>query len=268
MFELEMEQHGHIFGSDKPPDSILDASCVDYHGIFYRLNGDPTAEVTEPAVEVVRRFLLKNFITKLGSKGFVFRKRGMPSVTWRKADEVAQQHSDFLRVFHGFDFRVISIDGAYLLCLNPHVVIDAVASLNDYLERGISLSELSGFSVKFDAEEETGIDAYLIETIQETAGASCNVKEYRTGTESHLAATKVKPESRPELLQSLGEGIHLDFGIVRLQRKLSYQDSPVPSRERYARTIEIAKTLAREIFPLDFAGFKITMSVNPVSVII
>ena len=122
--------------------------------------------------------------------------------------------------------------------------------------------------MKYDTDVEYGVDGYLIDTTTIDEGVRCHVKDYRSLQEMQIDSSNVKPEPRPEVLQKLGECINLDFAVVKLQRKLSFMDSPVPSRERFAKTLELAKDLAQSIFPISFGGFTVTMDSTPIAIVI
>lgn len=266
MFELIVNK-GAIFRSLASPENREDPESVYFLGQNYSLAGGTGNIVAEPAQEIIKRFIFKNLISRLAAKGFLRKRRRISYVVFRTSDEVQHPHTQFFRVYNGFEIRVRTVEEAYLLCIDPHVVIQSEATLAQYVQQGVSLSGLSGFSVKYDDDTYSGIDGYLIETLQNGV-VKCRIKNYRELNETLVDVNKVKPEPRPEVLQELGDKVGIDFGVIKLQRKLSLQDSPIPSRQRFEKTKELAAMVAREIFPMKFGNFTIEMNAAPVAIVI
>jgi len=266
MFELIVNK-GTIFGSLASPENSEDPESVSFRGKNYSLAGVMIDIVADPAQEIVKRFIFKNLISKLAVKGFSRRRRRISYVVFRRSDEVQHPHTQFFRIYNGFEIKVRTVEEAYLLCIDPHVVIESEATLAQYVQQGLPLLGLSGFSVKYDTDTYMGIDGYLIETLQNGI-VKCRIKNYRSPDETLVDVNRVKPEPRPEVLQELGDKIGIDFDVIKLQRKLSLQGSPIPSRHRFEKTKELARLLAQEIFPLKFGNFTVEINASPVAIVI
>jgi len=266
MFELGFAQIGDLFSV--PATAAENPSYIFFDGVRYTLSGEPINKVPNPPSELVRRFILQKLVEQLTSKGFSFRTRRVPSTVYRMSDEVQHKYSDFFRIYNGFEFRVAVIKSSFLLCLNPRVVIRSEAPIAKYVAEGIALGELSGFAVKYDTETEAGIDGFLLSVANHNGSLICQIKDYRLFQEIQIGADKVKPEPRSDVLQKLGDSVKIDLGVMKLQRQLAYMDSPVPSRRRFADTLELAKRLARDIFPLTFGNFSVDLNTVPAAIVI
>lgn len=151
-------------------------------------------------------------------------------------------------------------------------MISTQANVHYLLGKGIVPEKLSGFSVRFKNESEYFIDGFLVATIQDAsvqgnpeASYLCQIKSYRDFKEETVIASKVFPESRPEVLQSLLDAMSRKFNIVSLQRQYSFLNSRTASIDRLKKTLEIVKQL-QEIFPLNFGDFSISLEVEPARV--
>jgi hypothetical protein len=250
---------------ESPPDEQR-KDTVYFNGKYYTYKKVKSATETEPSLPLFKSMLTKQFCLKLRDQGYRFRKRDL---AFRAEDAVEQPHTDVFDMFNGFKLRTMVLFKRLFLCVDPHLIILTRASAAYLLEQGISPEKLSGFSVRFKDQEGMNIDGFLIATAPGNTFESrlepdflCQIKSYRDFKEELVPTSRVLPESRPEVLQALLDGLGRKSNVVLLQRQYSFLGSKTASLERLKRTLQIITQL-QELFPLKFGEFKVTLEGEP-----
>jgi hypothetical protein len=273
-FELTLSNKGMIYEHDYTQDQVLPESewahSILYLGKRYSWQSEAHARQVDADAEILHRFISKAFSSALRERGYWFRGK---YISFLPKKEIEQQpHRDIFRMYDGFSHRIIVLSEQFVLCIDPHLALRFIARVDELMAMGLSLDKLSDFSVSYKKEGERRIDGYLIETTTNTARkALCRVKSYREDdkniSEELVDASIVTPEAKPELIQKFLQDLGSNFDVVAFQRKFSFLDSRTPSRDRFAKTLEIVSNLRQDgIFPLRFGGFLVELSPNPLIV--
>lgn len=263
LFGLEC-QIGSVYEASRKPETQEEENATVYwEGRHYTFLPALGLSKIDPCLELVKRFVTKQFAIALAQKGYSFQKDYQ---VYHPSDQVQHDRKDVFSMFKGFKFRLLALGQNLFLCLDPHLTIITNATIEYLARKCQNLSDLSDFSVRRGLEAEEGVDGYLIETRRSGDSVKCRIKNYRTGLMEEVNGNLVYPESRPELLERLIASIGGDLSVVSLQRKLSFLDSKEASRDRLFATLEIAKNLATNVFPITFADFTVNFDPNPIVV--
>ena len=271
-FELTISSNGEIYEFDFTPGQVISEDewkhSILYLGKRYSCKSADNARRTDLDSEILRRFISKAFSNALREKGYWFRGK---YVAFLPTQEITQPHRDIFRMYDGFTHRILNLTDHFLLCIDPHLALRFIARVDQLVQMGINPNHMSDFSVSYKKEGEKRIDGYLLETIRNPSGLACRVRTYREDDESvseeTVDASITVPEPKPELIQKFLQDLRSNFDVVSFQRKFSFLDSKTPSRDRFAKTLEIVNNLSKlGIFPLQFGDFKVQLSTTPLIV--
>ena len=237
-----------------------------FNGKLYTCEAEENAVEIEPSLTLLKSLITKQFCLKLRDNGYCFKGKYL---AFKEEDKIDQPHDDIFNMFEGFKLRTVLLFDRFFLCVDPHLLIFTQASIDHLLKEGFTPEQLSDFSVSFRDQEGFNIDGYLIKTapgnnFEEHLGEDflCQVKNHRDFKEELVSTSRVVPESRPELIQTLLDALNRKFNVISLQRQYSFLNSKTASLERLKKTLEII-TRIQEIFPLEFGGFKVTLESEP-----
>ena len=266
-FEIDWQGGSIYLIGDQINSKVDQDTVVNFAGKYFSYKSYKNSTKTQPTLAILQRLVRKQFEIKLGAKGYKLRKWGY--CAYRLDDEVSQPHKDIFSIFKGFVYRLLILEEKLLLCVDPHLVLQTNCSIHDLAQKGIKVDELNDFPVRYDTLEEDGIDGYLIGTVQKSAKKyECKVKGYRKiegkSQEETIAAHKVFPECRPELLQRFVTRLGSSYSIIDLQRRLSFLDSATASKDRLLATLDVINKLSNEVFPLKFGDFVINVKSQPI----
>jgi hypothetical protein len=265
LFELTYDQ-GKLYELKDPPLEEQRDAVVYYKGKHFSHKKMPGAVETELRIPILKNMFTKQFCLKLRDCGYRFRKKYH---VFRNEDAIGQPNSDVFEVFNGFKFRTIELFKRLFLCIDPHLIIITRASIDFLLKEGMNSESLSGFSVRYKEEGLYYIDGFLLstapgKTFDNRLGSDflCQIKSYRDFKEELVSPSVTFPESRPEVLQALLDGLGRNFNVVSLQRQHSFLNSRTASRDRLQRTLRIVTQL-QDAFPLNFGKFKVVLENQP-----
>lgn len=268
LFELIYEQ-GRIFDLGELPKKSQTRDTVYFNGRIYTHKKTKSAEEIEPSLPLVKSVITKQFVLRLNDAGYKFKGKYL---AFREEDIIDQPHVDVFRMFNGFRLRTIAMFGRLFLCIDPHLVILCVTSIDYLLNQGVAPDVLSDFSVRYRGEEGKNVDGYLVETAEgntfdDRLGSDflCRVKSYREFKGGLIPPSRVYPESRPEVIQRILDNLNRNFSVISLQRQYSFLNSKTASKERLKRTLAIIGQFG-EIFPLEFGGFKVILESGPIRI--
>jgi len=276
-FKIQINSHGKVYElGAEIDDSVDETTTIHYNGKYYSFVAYPNSTKCEVTQDILTRFLRKRLSLALKDKGYKFRKKYRAYKD--NQDEVKHPHVTSFRIFKGFEYRILALENEndVFLCIDPRVILESVFSIADLVQKGISPSCLSDFSVRYIGDEGFRIDGYLVETAtgKELAQESnssyfCRINRYRKEKEEPeeetVPAEGVFPESRPELIQEFLKILGIEFDLIRLVRSLSFLDSPTPSLDRLVQTIKRVEELnSSGIFPLKFDGFSFGLDKQPI----
>jgi len=242
-----------------------DEKTISLNGKYYSYEPKEGSVEVQPTPEMIKRMITKQLILKLKSANYSIVKRKY--IAYSEQDEVDCPHKDIFSIFDGFEFRIITLNNALMICINPHLAIKTNCSIKYLIESGVSQEKLKDFSVRYGGGESGRIDGYLIETIAERECFLCRVKNYREFREEILPADKVFPEPKPELIQHLLALLNRNFDLIAKQRELSFLNSKTASKDRFHKTLEIVNMLkSKNIFPICFRDWQIDLETTPIVV--
>jgi len=261
LFGLTVQQ-GMLYQLDGPPSPHEKAKTIYYDGKYFTPGSKEGLQPIEVTLPMLMRLVTKQFVLGLKEAGYCLKGR---YIVYREQDELDQPCKDIFCIYDGFEFRVVNLTNGILLCVDPHLIFRSNCTIGQLLEKGMSPADLSDFSVNYRREERYRIDGYLIETrISDSGQALCKVKNYRDFKQEDVPAENVLPEPKPELIQRVLEHLSRRFNVIALQRKQSFLDSFTASRDRLMRTLAIITELRRNVFPLRFGKFKVSLDSEPV----
>jgi hypothetical protein len=273
-FELTISSKGKIYERDYVLGQVLPESewahSIIYLGKRYSWQSSPQGREVVPDLEILRRFISKAFSSALREHGYWFRGKYIAFLPKKEIEQ--QPHRDIFRMYDGFAYRIVVLGDHFTICIDPHLALRFLAKVDRLIIMGLGLDKLSDFSVSYKKEGERRIDGYLLETTLTGAGKSmCRIKAYREEDkeirEELVDSSIITPEARPELIQKLLQELGSNFDVISFQRKFSFLDSRTPSRDRFAKTLEIVSSLLNGgVFPLQFGGFQATLAPNPLVV--
>jgi len=252
-----------------PSERIGSEKTIFLGGKFYSYEGGGEEEAEEivPNAKIIKSIITKQFESKLRGLGYIFKKK---YITYKEQNKFDHPNQDIFNIFQGFEFRFTDINDVIFLVIDPKVIIETTCSIAQLVDKGAPMDRLKDFSVRYTTERiKGGIDGYLLYTTKhkidnEGSLLICRVRNYRTFNEEEIVADRVFPEARPELIKNLLKLIGRDYDVVALQRKLSFLDSKTASKDRLFKTLEIARQLKKEVFPLKFGKFEIDLETEPV----
>jgi hypothetical protein len=217
------------------------------------------AKEIEPTDAAVRSLVNAAFTQRLLETGYDLR----GYTAFHPRDEISHRAVDVYRLFSGFEYRVTTLENGLALVINPKIAIRTVASIQYLVEHGIEPSRCSDFSVYFSPVPESPLEGYLLSTEKEGGVVRCNVRGFLDQPDVSLGGEVVFPESRPELLDWVLEMLGRPVEAIQLLRQRSMISSRTASRDRLALTLDIAKRLASDVFPLDVGGTAVSLDVEP-----
>ena len=247
----------------------MDANTVvRFAGKYFSYAPTKNSSKVDLNVRILERMVSQQFEKGLVAKNYEVRKRYS---AYKVTDAVPQPNDDIFSAFKGFTYRVLSLEDSIFLCVDPHLFLRTNCTIHDLAARGIPAEELHDFPVRYLAADKTGIDGYLIDTSKrKDKGYSCKVKTYRrveqTSSEETINGDRVFPESRPELIQRFLSRLGVSYSVISLQRQYSFLDSRTASRDRFLSTLDTINVLSKEVFPLEFGDFTVTVKTQPVVV--
>ena len=253
-----------------PVEKIGPGKTIFFSGAFYSYENGPGAQRVRPSLPILKSMITRQFALALRRKNYKFKGRNYRP--YRVEAEINHPHKDIFSIYEGFEFRMVLINGQIFLCIDPHIMFETKCSVEDLVNKGVNHKELNDFSVSYSVKSEgkRRVDGYLLETISEKSGEgislACRIKNYRDFKEVLVPAKSVIPEPRPELIQELLNKLNRNYDVISLQRKLSFLDSKTASKDRLFKTMEIAKHLQKEVFPLKFGEFKVKLEAEPIVV--
>ena len=260
-FKLNVQNVGQIYSLSKEEIDRNPLPCIrsgDRFITWVECNGIPE----DLTINILQRLILWNFREKIRDLGF--ETRGKYRI-YHPDNRIPTTQDDFYKLYRGLNYRIVRVMDDLFLCVDPSVFIDSCAPISFWHEKGVSISKLSGFSVKI-TDSLYRLSGYLVNTIQ-TDPLTCSIKIFRSfETESSLAAKDasfVYPEARPEVLDELFRACGIRHSTSRLIRKNTFIDDQTPGKNRLASTLSLVETLYSDVFPLNFASFDVSLRNEP-----
>ena len=216
-------------------------------------------------------FMLKNFIAKqfdlcLRNKGYltsrVGRKFENSYIAYSTAKEILTQDSDIYKVFEGFEYRFVLINGIFYLCINPHLKIKIVASIGDLMQKGLPTERLESLGAVYFSSEGKICRCNIISL----ENNKCCVRNLDSGNDEYIDSGIVYIIPRPEIVQNILSILRRRSNIIEIQRQYSFLMQREAAKGRFTKTLEIASAAAEQVFPLKFDGFEIQFVPKTISV--
>ena len=269
LFKIGIENLGGVYLVGPEIDETIDVlKTIKRSGNYYSYEPE-YGEPCNLTASIVLGFIRKYFRHTIRANGYL--SKGHYTL-YKEEDVVRHDNEDIIKLFKGFKYRILSLENEYYLCIDPACVVFSAASIEYLADRGISLQDLQGFSVRYIDDEGHRISGYLLQTEKDNGQITSTIRFYRRPNSLNLPdvvklpADTLYPEARPEILESFLNKLGTHSSIIRIIRRLSFLSSRTSSRDRLVETLRLAEKLVTEIFPLEFGGFKVSLSTEPIIV--
>ena len=266
-FRLHVDRLGEVyFIGPVVSDSMDRTTIIKRSGNFYSYKKE-YGNLCDLTGDMVLGFIRKNFRQTIRENGYKLRGK---YTLYTEDDKINHKNEDLFQLYKGFRYRIFSIYNEYYLCVDPSCVVLSTASIEYLAKKGINLEFLEGFSVRYIHEKGYRISGYLMETEKKNGEYISTIKLYRKPEYLDIPdivkieAGSIFPESRPEILESFLNRLGSTSSLIRLIRNLSFLDSSTASRDRFIETLKIIEKIESEIFPIEFGGFHISLSKEPI----
>ncbi|MCP5461900.1 MAG: hypothetical protein H7A34_01810 [bacterium] len=155
-FQLKIVSCGKIF---KVPSDAYGSYDRDF-SIYDKETGGTLAcsdfgrkwEEVKLTHSVLKSFIQKRFSLALQSNGYVSHKKNKlhnSYVAYSSSKEIQIADRDICKFFDGFEYRIISLEDVYYVCINPHLKIRTEASIKDMVAKGLSPERLSNLPAEY-----------------------------------------------------------------------------------------------------------------------
>ena len=192
---------------------------------------------------MIRKIIDNNFRDRLDIKGYRF--KGKYSV-YREIDKI-QHRSDnesIFSIFKGFTYRFVPLNNDLFLCIDYNLILQINASIQDFLDLGVSIGDLIRNSVEVRARE---YKKGQLVGIGDNNICAIDSYDMEIGKQS-VSANEVYLLCRSEVLQDLLGKVGKPEGIILIQRQYSLFDP----RRRLSEIKNIINKLNEEkIFPFN-----------------
>ena len=260
-FQLDVSSKGKIYkvpqdyepSKDQPSFTIYDKESGGRFDCFKFSNNCEEIEI--------QTWMLKSFITKsigiaLKKNGYLTSKRGSnfdsSYLAYSLSSEIEHADKDIYRIFDGFEYRIVLIDGIFCFCINPHLKIKTESSIKYLLQEELPAEQVATLGAEYFANGER-LRCNIISASQ----SKCRIRDIDTGEDKEVKSEDVFLISKPDILQSILLILRRKSNIIEIQRKYSFLSDKEASKARFHKTIEIAAILAEKIFPLTFGDFRV-----------
>jgi len=258
LFKLDFEGEKKIYRYSQIPKDEEENNFNRKGNKYFSLRKIGNPEEIEFNPYLIRKIIDNNFRIRLGIKGYRF--KGTYAV-YKEIDKV-QHRSDnenIFSIFKGLKYRFVPLNNDLFLCIDYNLILQINASIQDFLDLGVSIGDLIRNSVEVRAREYkkgqlVGIGDNNI----------CTIDSYdmEIGKQS-VSANEVYLLCRPEVLQDLLEKVGKPEGIISIQRQYSLLN---PRRRLSELKNIINKLNEEEIFPLNIENLMIYLENEPLPI--
>jgi len=258
LFKLIFEEEKKIYRYLEIPSGEKESNFNKKGNEYFSLRkiGNPDEIKFNPYL--IRKIIDNNFRIRLGIKGYRF--KGTYAV-YKEIDKV-QHRSDnesIFSIFKGFKHRFVPLNNDLFLCIDYNLILQINASIQDFLDLGVSREDLIRNSVEVRAREHK--NGQLVRIGDDNI---CAIDSYdmEIGKQS-VSANEVYLLCRPEILQHLLEKIRRPEKIISIQR----HHSLLNPRRRLSEIKNIVNMLnEQKVFPLNIESLTICLANEPLPI--
>jgi len=235
------------------PLEIKAPSFVDVDQLF------PDEQLSPPSFREIKRALVQT----LRDKGYLVDSFTQDTAVDFRQERVYEQlrQSKLVAIYPGFRFRIMTFDSMLYLCLDHTVEVRNRASLDRIL--GLCPHFRDRILGKGFVRTDSGWQPCRIRRILDGGQVEVSLgnqdREKRETYPWSAVVPRLKTIYIAELLARAGVRFDLHTEVKRLALSLA-ENAP---RERARRTIQIAETLARTVFPIRVRDYEINLSTVP-----
>jgi len=196
----------------------------------------------------------KSFVSSLIKSGWLIPSFGMKAFQNNNPLHVIEKDEKrIISILPGFKFGIRNCHGKLMLVIDPTIMIKSYLTVTDLANLGISGQQLLGLNAYDKAEKKSGrIMAVADHVILKTKKGNINAQK-----------NNLIPNMKTHQIQNALNNLDINYNLDQECKKYSFLTTSGAPKIRAKRTIELAKILSEENFPLQIGDHKVALSSSP-----